>query len=301
MMLVSRYLAAVFRPAQRGGKHATAAVLAFVFSLPPAVSAQEDELIVGLLPRRNASEMVEMFGPLAQYLSRQLNRPVKLETTPDFDSFWKAVAAQRYHLVHYNQYHYVRSRKEFGYRVVAKNEESHRSTLASVILVRKDSGIRTLHDLRNKRIVFGGNEQAMSSYIVPAYLLRQAGLGEQDYERAFALNPPNAVLAVFFRQADAAGSGDIVFNMPFIHEKVDVNQMEYLKKSEPIAHLPWAVRSDISAADKTRIQYALIKIRKDPDGHKILKAAMLTNLVVASDDEYDRVREIIRVVTGEQY
>ncbi len=267
----------------------------------PASPADSTELIVGVFPRRSPSEMVEMFSPLANRLSEELKRPVRLETTPDFGSFWTAVASKRYHLVHYNQYHYVRSRKEAGYQVVAKNEEGGQSTITGVLMVRKDSGLRTIRDLRGKKIVFGGNEQAMGAYILPTYMLRRAGLDKGDYRQEFAINPTNVSLAVFFRQADAGGSGNIVFSMPFVRDKIDVSQMEYLARSEPVAQLPWAVRGDLGPAETARLRQALLNIRHAPNGEQILKAAALTGLVSATDDEYNPVRRIIRTVTGEKY
>lgn len=265
------------------------------------VIAEESELVIGVFPRRSPSEMMEMFSPLADYLSRQLGRPVKLETAPDFRSFWEAVASGRYQLVHYNQYHYVRSHKEFGYMVVAKNEEVHKSTMAGAILIRKDSGITTLKDLRGKRIVFGGDRSALMAYIIPSYILHQAGLKKGDYQEEFALNPPNVALTVFFHRAEAGGTGDIVFDLPFVRDKIDVSKMKYLAVSQQVAQLPWAVRADMPVSERERIQKALLGIKTAEDGDNILKAAALTNLVPASDDEYNYVRQVIRTVTGERY
>ena len=269
---------------------------------PAAAGDDYDKsLILGVFPRRNPTEMIEMFRPLADYLSKALGRPVKIETTPDFPSFWRAVAARRYQLVHFNQYHYVRSHKELGYQVIAKNEEAHRSTMAGVIVVRKDGGIQSLTDLRGKTIVFGGDRQALVSYIIPTFLLREAGLKPGDYREEFAVNPPNVVLAVFFRRADAGGSGDIVLDMPFVRDKADVNKLMYLKSSERVAQLPWAVRADVTPAERARIQKALLGLKSAAGGREILEAASLTGIVPATDKEYDYVRKVIRTVTAERY
>ena len=265
------------------------------------VSAANAELIMGVFPRRSPSEMMDMFNPLAQHLSRELGRPVKLETTPDFKSFWEAVAAGRFHLVHYNQYHYVRSHKQYGYHVIAKNEEAHRSTLAGALVVRKDSELKSLQDLRGKKIIFGGDKQALVSYILPTYLLRQAGLKQGDYNEDFAQNPSNVALTVFFHQADAGGIGDFVFETKFVSDKVDVAQMRYLVTGEQVAHLPWAVRADVPMVERLRIQQILLRVKDAPNGENILKSAALTQLRIAEDSEYNSVRRIIKTVTGEKY
>lgn len=280
---------------------ATALIVLAEMAVALPVAAANTELIMGVFPRRNPSEMVDMFNPLAQHLSRELGRPVKLETASNFKSFWEAVAAGRYHLVHYNQYHYVRSRKQFGYEVIAKNEEANKSTMGGALIVRKDSGIKSIQDLRGKKIVFGGDKQALVSYILPTYLLRQAGLKEGDYSEDFAQNPANVALTVFFHQADAGGTGDIVFETPFVRDKIDVAQMAHLVKGEQVAHLPWAVRADVPMAERRRIQQILLGVKDAPNGESILKAGALTQLRKAEDSEYNSVRRIIQAVTGERY
>jgi phosphonate transport system substrate-binding protein len=265
-----------------------------------AVSA-EAEFILGVLPRHTPSETAEMYRPLAAYLSHELGTTVKVETTADFKSFWTAVAAGRYRLVHYNQYHYVRAHKELGHTVIAKNEELNRSAMGAAIVIRKDSGIKSLADLRGKKIIFGGDRQALMSYIIPTYLLRQAGLNAGDYSEEFTPTPPNVALTVFFRRADAGGVADIALDMPFVREKIDVTQMVTLTKSEPVAYLPWAVRGDVPAAERERIQKLLLGVKAAPEGSKIFKAAVLTNLVSAKDEEYSFVRSVIKTVTSEQY
>lgn len=272
-----------------------------LLSAPAMPAPSDNELIVGIFPRQSPSELMDAFAPLASYLGKSLGRPVRLETAPDFRSFWESVASKRYHMVHYNQYHYLRSHKELGYQVIAKNEEAGREQISGVVLVRKDSGIKNLADLRGKRIIFGGNSQAMGSYIMPTYLLRQAGLKKGDYIEEFALNPPNVALAVFFKRAAAGGSGSIVFEMPFVRDKIDVSKMEYLAHSEPIAQLPWAVRGDLPTSERERLQRALLGVQAAENGTQILKSASLTNLVAASDAEYDLARKMIREITGERF
>lgn len=273
-----------------------------LLGLSPSVTIPADNtLILGVFPRRNPSEMTEMFAPLADYLSHQLGQPVKIETMPDFNSFWDAVAAKRYHLVHYNQYHYVRSHKQLGYQLVAMNEEQGKSQLAGVIMVRSDSGIRSLADLRGRIIVFGGNKHAMNSYVTPTYLLRQAGLKAGDYQEEFATNPPNVALSVFFKRHIAGGIGDIVSDTPFVREKVDVSKLMVIAKSPPVPHLPWAVRGDIPVPLRVRIQQALLEVKQSPDAARILKAAALSGIVAAEDSQYDYVRKVIATVMGEHY
>ena len=258
-------------------------------------------LVMGVFPRRSADVTEKLFTPLAAYLSRQLGRPIRLETTHNFVSFWDNVDRQRYDIVHFNQYHYVRSHKTRGYRVILKNEELNRSTIAASLFVRKDSGINSVMDLKGRKIVFGGGKTAMMSYIAASHLLEAGGLHKGDYVTTFAINPLRAVVAVYYQQASAAGAGDVVKLLPRVRQEIDVSELKTLATSLPVAHLPWAVKQDMSQQTSRRIQAILSRAAETPPGRKVLAAAQLTNLSIAVDTEYDPHREIIRSVLGESY
>jgi phosphonate transport system substrate-binding protein len=274
-----------------------------VAAADPAVTAANPEppLTMGIFPRRSAALSREMFTPLVSYLSRSLGRQVQLEVTQDFLSFWDQVKAGRYDIVHYNQYHYLSSHRDYGYRVIASIEEYGRANISAAVVVRKDSGINSIADLRGRKIIFGGGKQAMVSYIMARYLLMEAGLGDGDYITQFALNPPKACVAVFYRQGAAAGVGDVVLEMAGIRKQINVDEMKVLARSAPIAGLPWAVKDTVSASLATRIQTALIALSDDPDGKQILARAQLTGFKVASDADYDEHRRIIERVAGEKF
>ena len=271
----------------------------FGSSIP--ANADEELLVLGVFPRRGVESTIKLFTPFAAHLSEKLGVNVKLETARDFEAFWDGVAKRRYDIVHYNQYQYIRSAGLYGYEVIAKNEELGKGTLSGVVIVRKDSGISSLSDLKEKRIVFGGGRSAMMSYIVPTTLLREAGLSESDYKEQFSRNPPNAVLAVFYGHADAAGSGDGFNRLPSIAEKIDTSQLKVLASSNELAHLPWAVSESVDPALKVRIQKILTTLNEDDQGISVLGSAQLSDISEAEDSNYDEHRRFIWEALKEDY
>ncbi len=256
------------------------------------------ELLMGVFPRRPVAVTHKLFRPLAEKLSKELGEPVKLVVAKNFKSFWKGVEGKQYDIVHYNQYHYLLSHKKLGYKVIAVNEEFGSSKIAGALSVRKDSGINSVADLKGKTVLFGGGKKAMGSYIAPTAVLKGAGLeAGKDYTVKFAKNPPSAVIAVFNKAADAAGSGNVILKTKVVQKKVDVSQMKILAESEPFVHLPWAVKGDMAADKATRIQQVMTSLKGSDDA--VLKAARVTNFVAASDADFAKVREIVKFVTGE--
>jgi phosphonate transport system substrate-binding protein len=260
------------------------------------VQAAEDPLTMGVFPRRNSAETTKLFTPMAAYLSERLGRKVTLATSKNFESFWQAVTEQRYDIVHYNQYHYIRSAQ--SYRVIAHIEELGKSTIAGVIYVRKDSGITDLAQLRGRTVMFGGGEDAMISYIASRYLMLQAGLGKNDFKSLFAVNPLNAVLALNHRQSDAAGAGDVVLELPEVKGAMNTGELTELAVSAPLLQLPVAVKRDMPAKLRESIQSLLVNLKDEEAGRQALKAANMTGMGKAEDRDYDPHRKMVAAVFG---
>jgi phosphonate transport system substrate-binding protein len=259
-----------------------------------AAGAAEPELTFGVFPRRNAVETTRMFTPLAEELSRKVGRKVKLSTSRDFESFWVGVRERRYDIVHYNPYHYIRS-ADF-YEVIAHIEEGGKKTIAGAIFVRKDSGIGRLEDLRGRTVLFGGGEDAMVSYIANRYLLLHAGLRKDDFRPLFAVNPPNSVIALHHRQADAAGAGDGVLELPVVRKSIDAGELRALAVSPPLLQLPIAVRRGTRAELRHAIERALLELPASEAGRKALQSAVLTGIGHARDRDYEPHRKMVEAV-----
>lgn len=265
-------------------------------------SAERPTITLGIFPRRNLATTRKAFRPLSKYLSRELNANVRLVVPLNFKQFWQGVTEQQYDLVHFNQYHYVASHKQFGYQVLLTNEEFGRNEISGALFVRKDSGIQRVEDLRGKRILFGGGRKAMGSYIAPLAVLKQHGLEPgRDFEEAFSKNPPAALLNVHRSIFDAAGAGDVVVGLKVVRDKIDTSQMSTLARSEAFTHLPWAVKSGMAPELAQRIQALMIDLEQSEEGRGILKAARVTAFRKAEDGDFDKVREIVRFALAEEY
>lgn len=249
---------------------------------------------MGVFPRLNFP--LKRFMPMAEYLGQRIGRKVNLVTAKNFETFWTAVSERRYDIVHFNQYHYIRSARD--YQVIAHIEEFGKSTIAGVVYVRKDSGITELSQLRGRTVIFGGGEDAMISYIANRYQFLQAGLKKDDFKSLFAVTAPNALLALSLRQADACGAGDGVLALQPVKEAIDTSELTALAASAPLLQLPVAVKRDVPAKLRVSIQTALVDLKKSEAGRKILAAALMTGMGKAEDNDYDPHRRMVSAVFG---
>jgi len=263
-----------------------------------SAEAKSRPIVLGVFPRRNIKTTYRLFTPLVKYLSFRLDSEVVLKTTKSFQEFWRNVQQKNYDIVHFNQYHYIVSHKLYNYEVIAANEELDSSTIAGSIIVRKDSGINSVSDLKGKTILFGGGRRAMQSYIGATWLLRNAGLQAGDYIEKFSINPPNTIISTYFKRADAAGSGDSVMFLDNVRSRIDISKLKILAQTKKMTHLPWAVNDALPMTLREKIQYILTTLNSHTEGKAVLKSAHLSDVLLVTDSDFDEHRKIITDVYG---
>lgn len=265
---------------------------------PRIAFAQSDPIVFGVFPRWNAQITVRDFMPLAAQLGRELGRPVRIETDKDFGSFMRRVYAGEFDLVHLNQLQYVRAHQTAGYRAIAKLCDDPTCTIKAIIVTRRDSKLTKVRDLKGKIIAFG-DPSAMVSHVLAKSLLLESALRSEQYRTIFTKNPPNALLAVYNGEADAAGVGTAVFQRPEIRQRIDIRQLRILAESRSIPHLPVAVRGDMDVKLALHIQRILTGLARRPEGREILKKMNVERFEAADDRQYALVRNLLEEESGE--
>jgi phosphonate transport system substrate-binding protein len=159
----------------RGALGSLSLAAAFFLTLAGCVRpGGEKPLRVGFMICNSVAETRARFAPLAAHLAEQLGRrvePVWLDTA-DFD---EAIRAGRFDLIHTNSYLYAWFHEAYGFRVLAGEERGRdRAYSSGAIIAGRDSGVKSLADLKGKRFVFGP-PFAPTAYLSQYWLLLRPG------------------------------------------------------------------------------------------------------------------------------
>jgi phosphonate transport system substrate-binding protein len=229
--------------------HLGLCLLAFVATTARA------ELRFGIEPRGSAEETRAAFTRLADYLSRELNEPVRLVIADDFTDYGRKLQNREFDITFAAPATILYSMELKGPELaaVALDRDSG-ATLKGVFLVPKDSPIESLAQLKGKKIAYVA--KSSQGYIVQSHTLRQAGLDPaKDVEAQFTQKLDRAVAAVLDGKADAAGVGDVVFGK--LKGKMDLSSLRLLSTSPATPN--WVVVS-LHAGKTTTLKRALLKL-----------------------------------------
>lgn len=165
----------------------------------PTFAAEPQPLEIGIFPAFSTRAILSTYQPLRDYLADRLKRPVVLVTAPDYRTFIARTQRGEYRVV-VTAPHFARlAQVEAGYVPLVRVKRE----LRGIIVVRRDSGIATVADLRGKTV--GTPDNLAIITMLGEQLLRAQGMepGKDVEVRHFA-SFNSAMLAVHGGKASAA-------------------------------------------------------------------------------------------------
>ena len=111
------------------------------------------ELVIALVPEKNIFEQKKRYHYITDYLSSKLNIVVRAEILPDYGAICKAFLEGKADVGFFGSFSYGLVHAATSVEPVARPVWLNgSSTYSGYLFVRKDSGIKTVEDMENKRL-----------------------------------------------------------------------------------------------------------------------------------------------------
>jgi len=272
-----------------------ALVLTVCAGLPRHASAQQRALTIGLIPAEDSQAMIESSRQVLDALQQQLGMPVKPFVATDYNGVIEALRAKKLDVAYLGPFSYVlaSSVAEVEAFSVAVTKKTGQSAYRSVILARKDSGLRSVAELKGRNFAFVDPSSA-SGHLFPKAGLQQTGLDPDAYfgRVVFSGSHDASILAVANRKVDAAAVADRIFNSAVAKGTVKQDDFVVLWSSRPIPESPMVWRKDLDPALKEKLARALANLKDVKWGDQ----GVLNGFQPTSDAAYDVVRDTAKVL-----
>ncbi|MEC2077595.1 phosphate/phosphite/phosphonate ABC transporter substrate-binding protein [Metabacillus fastidiosus] len=269
-----------------------------------ASKEEKKELTVQFVPSQNADTLEAKAKPLEELLGKELDMDVKVSVSTDYNTIVEAMASKQVDVGFLPPTAYVLAKEKGSAEVILQaqrygvNDEDGSPTEELVdfykaqFIVKKDSGIEKVEDLKGKKIGYQ-NVTSSAGYVWPAASLIDVNIDPlkdvtpvtfKGHDQAIiALLNGDIDVAVTFQDARNVVKGDY----PTVFEDTKI-----IKFTEPIPNDTIVVQTDLDADLKNKIQEAFINIGKDEEGRKIIQEIYTHEGYTKSDDKnFDIVRE----------
>jgi len=263
--------------------------------LAPIASTEEAvSFTLGIHPYLDAKDIQLRFSPLADYLSERLGREVRVHVGIDYEDHIQAVGMDKLDMAFLGPASYVRLTSRFGSKpILARIEADGQPCFHGYIVVREESPLQQLSDLRGRRFAFGAPESTMGA-LVPRDLLDRAGVPlERLADYRHLTGHKNVALAVLVGAADAGAVKAEIF------ERYRSRGLRSLARTPCISEHLFVTRSDLDAALVARLRGLLLDLdRKTVERVLAPIKKRASALVPAHDSDYDNLREIAQRSLG---
>jgi len=290
----------------------TSFLLALIFATLPCCSRTEQEhpgsqisaehagprqvIRIGLIPEKNIFKQIERYDPLVQYLSKKIGVEVQFKILLRYGNIIDNFVSEGLDGAFFGSFTYALAHDKLGVRVIVRPESSDgRSTYYGMIIVRKDSGIRTIGDMRGKKFAFV-DKATTAGYLLPYAYFRRHDIDYHTYLRDsyFAGTHENVIMDVLDRKADIGAVKNTVFSWLADKNKRIEQELLMLVRSPDVPENALAFRKDLDPKIVNDIKTALLKMDQDVEGAELLSVFGAKRFIVTTDDDYRPVYQYAR-------
>lgn len=267
-------------------------------------SLEGEPIRIGYMNCNSEAETMQRFRPLTVYLQEQLGRPC-VAVPVDTQDFESRFAAGDFTFTHGNSLVYVILKENHDLQLIATEKRGQfGSRTAGAIIVRRDSPIETLEDMKGKRMVFGP-QLAPSGYLAQYDLMLQAGFDPEvdlDYYAIphGAYKHEKVIYGVYFGEYDVAAAPVLDLEIMTREGRIAADDFRILAQSEIIPYCTFGAAKNIEPGLVTQFRKALLDLTPETtvsiDGEelKVLDAAWIDGFEVLPDSDYDLIRAMAK-------
>ncbi len=261
-----------------------------------STGAQEKPLIrFGVIPRYNPLVMYKRYQPIMDYLTRVTPYRFELKISRDYPEAVRFLQQGVTQISSLGDVTFAEANLSYQAQPILKplNKQGF-PFYRSAIVVRNDSPLRSIPELRGKKVAFG-SLHSTSGNLYPRYLLWDNGIPLQALKSFSNLQHHDAVAkAVLKGQYDAGAVKDIVA------EKYRSHGLRVLGWSKPIPAVPLVIRKDTPPAMVAAITQALLKLdRSNPEHRQIMESwddEFNNGFAPATHGDYAEIFRMIRAI-----
>lgn len=269
--------------------------------------AAKEKLVVQFVPTNNDGTMEAKAKPFAEYLSKKLDRQVDVTLATDYSTIVEAMASGQVDIGIMPPAAYVQAKDidaaeailtsqlgDYDQETGLPLEGQLTNTFKGEILVRADSGLNELTDLKGKKIATLSPNSA-SGYIYPVAEMKDAGVDPTTEATLTTVNDiPSEITAVLNGQMDAAfvfeGARNVFASSFADNDLFKDLKVLYLTEGD-IPNDAIAVQPKMDDALKKEIKDVFLNMKDDEEGAEAMSLWGHQGYEEAADSAYDTIRE----------
>jgi len=278
-----------------------ALVLIVFLSLCVPISAAEhsssQKVLIGILPEMNVFKQKQRFKLLGEYLSKKTGATIEFTILSRYGNIVERFSGEKMDGAFFGSFTGALAIERLGAIPLARPVNlDNSSTYHGYLFVRKDSGIKTVQDMKGKRMAFV-EKATTAGYIFPRAYMKEKGIEDADHffsESFFAGSHDAAIYAVLNRKADIGAAKHSIYDRVRTDDPRVDKELIILAESPKVPSNGLCVRKGLDAALQQKLKQALLQLHTDPEGEGVLKQFGALRFIETTASDYQSVFEMAK-------
>lgn len=252
------------------------------FTANIASAAGQKSYSFGIVPQQAASKLARLWSPILKRISERSGYKLTFKTAKNIPAFEKQLAQGKYDFSYMNPYHYTVFSREPGYQAFARQANKR---IKGIVIVRKDSPVKSLKDLSGSTIAFPA-PAAFAASVLPRAKLSNDGI---PFSSKYVSSHDSVYRSVAKGLFPAGGGIQRTFGnvAPEIRE-----QLKILWTTDGFTPHAFAVHPNVPEQAAQKIAEAFIGLSADAEGKALLKSINFKAIQRAESSDWDDVRAL---------
>lgn len=245
-------------------------------------------LRIGLLPHLSTGALMKLYNPLIEHLKLTLNRPVIVNTAPNFSTYIKRAAQGEYDLYHTAPHMAALAENDDNFRRISR----FGIELFSVILVAKDSPYKKIEDLRGKTFITP--DQLAITTLLGELTLKEHGLSvKNDLVIKRAQSHNNAMISIARGRSEAGVAGYAVYKnlKPNVRDKLRI-----LAKTHEVPHMMFMANPALSDEEYSALKQSMLNFNVSGAGKFFFSKTVFGNMIPIVDNDMKRLQPMLTIL-----
>jgi phosphonate transport system substrate-binding protein len=241
--------------------------------------------------------MREHFIPIVDYMSRKFNIKVNLIVSENYQELEELVEKGVVDIASFSPLAYVIAKERNpGLNPIASQIGSGTTKYSAYLLVRNDSNIHSLQDLKGKKIAFV-DESSTSGYLYPYVILLDYGIDPETFfgEIVFTKDHLKSLQMLYEGKADVAATFSGAIRASRL-KGLSTGSFRILMKTGRIPYDALCLRTGIehTVADAIKKMFLNLSTRTEEGRSVLSKELEINGWIPADDARYDPVRDVLK-------
>jgi len=197
----------------------------------------------------------------------------------------------------FDSFTYSLAHAKLGVEVLARPESSDGiSSYHGLILVRKDSGIFTVNEMKGKILALV-DQATTAGYLYPLVYFKRHGvrdIGSYFKETYYAGTHEDVINDMLNKKADIGAVKNTIFSRLADRDKRISKELVILERSSSILSNGLSVRKGLNALIKIKLKQALLEMHNDMEGKRVLTELGASSFIETNDDDYIGVYNMVK-------